>query len=277
LFCGGFWLSSLLKSQISVTAMGKHASSRQLTPLVYGFSWTFTQTSKLTPDLDFPLLSSCISHLRTTETPYVVLKGCRAWRSVKGIFIYILLFTFEHISTRFILLWQISGIINLIWGKVYIDPWFQKALGSHGLVTLYIRPCRRSMWQRLIAITPINTKSKIRGGKVQYQSMSPVVWLPSPMPYLQAIATSYCISGQHMGHWEIWWPREWHYLEVWPCWSDVLLWAWAFLVLATWKPVFSCLPLDEDVEFSAPPAPCLPRCCHALTLMIMDSTSEPVS
>ncbi|KRY63421.1 hypothetical protein T4D_11520 [Trichinella pseudospiralis] len=29
-------------------------------------------------------------------------------------------------------------------------------------------------------------------------------------------------------------------------------------------------PLDEDVELSALPAPCLPRCCHAPTLMIMD-------
>jgi hypothetical protein len=49
------------------------------------------------------------------------------------------------------------------------------------------------------------------------------------------------------------------------------------LILAAWKPVFSSLPLDEDVELSAPSAPCLPGCCHAPTLMIMDGTSESVS
>jgi hypothetical protein len=35
--------------------------------------------------------------------------------------------------------------------------------------------------------------------------------------------------------------------------------------------------LDEDVELSALPAPCLNIYCHAPTLMIMDLTSEPVS
>jgi len=35
------------------------------------------------------------------------------------------------------------------------------------------------------------------------------------------------------------------------------------LLLAAWKPVFSCLPLEQDVELLAPPAPCLPGCCHA--------------
>jgi hypothetical protein len=44
--------------------------------------------------------------------------------------------------------------------------------------------------------------------------------------------------------------------------GSVSLWAWALTV------VF-CLPLDEDVERSAPPAPCLPGCCHAPNLMIM--------
>jgi hypothetical protein len=38
-----------------------------------------------------------------------------------------------------------------------------------------------------------------------------------------------------------------------------------------------CLPLNEDVELSAPPAPGLPGCCWAPVLMIMDWTSEPVS
>jgi hypothetical protein len=68
---------------------------------------------------------------------------------------------------------------------------------------------------------------------------------------------------EYMGLW--WfvcsWTREWHHLEVWPCWSrcdlfgvGVSLWVWAAL-----------------------PVPCLPGCCHAPTLMIMDWTSEPVS
>jgi hypothetical protein len=35
------------------------------------------------------------------------------------------------------------------------------------------------------------------------------------------------------------------------------------LILAVWEPVFSYQPLDEDVELSAPPAPCLPGYCHA--------------
>jgi hypothetical protein len=42
------------------------------------------------------------------------------------------------------------------------------------------------------------------------------------------------------------------------------------LVLAAWKPVFSCLPLDEDVELSAPPAPYLPGHSHDPALMIID-------
>jgi len=47
--------------------------------------------------------------------------------------------------------------------------------------------------------------------------------------------------------------------------------------LAAWKLVFSCLPLGEDVERSALPAPCLPGCYCVPALMIIDSTSEPVS
>ena len=49
------------------------------------------------------------------------------------------------------------------------------------------------------------------------------------------------------------------------------------LRLAVWKAVFSWPPSDQDVEFSAPPTPCLPRWCHAPALMIIDWTSEPVS
>lgn len=48
-------------------------------------------------------------------------------------------------------------------------------------------------------------------------------------------------------------------------------------VCPVWCSPFSWLPLDQDVELSDPPAPCLPRCCHALTMMIMDWTSETVS
>jgi hypothetical protein len=29
-----------------------------------------------------------------------------------------------------------------------------------------------------------------------------------------------------------------------------------------WKQVFSCLPLQQDAELLASPAPCLSRCCH---------------
>jgi hypothetical protein len=42
------------------------------------------------------------------------------------------------------------------------------------------------------------------------------------------------------------------------------------LILAAWKPVFFQQPSDEDVELSAPPAPCLPGCCHVPILMIVD-------
>jgi hypothetical protein len=34
------------------------------------------------------------------------------------------------------------------------------------------------------------------------------------------------------------------------------------LILAARKLVF-CLPLEQDAGLSAPPAPCLPGCCHA--------------
>jgi hypothetical protein len=46
---------------------------------------------------------------------------------------------------------------------------------------------------------------------------------------------------------------------------SVSLWGMGFetLLLAVWKSVFSFLPLEQDVELSAPPAPCLPGYCHA--------------
>jgi hypothetical protein len=49
------------------------------------------------------------------------------------------------------------------------------------------------------------------------------------------------------------------------------------LPLTTWESVFSCLPLDKDVELSAPAAPHLPGYYHTPILMIMDWTSESVS
>jgi hypothetical protein len=42
------------------------------------------------------------------------------------------------------------------------------------------------------------------------------------------------------------------------------------LILAAWKPVSSSLPSEQDVELSASPVPCLPGCCHATALMVMD-------
>jgi hypothetical protein len=42
------------------------------------------------------------------------------------------------------------------------------------------------------------------------------------------------------------------------------------LTLVAWKSVFHYQPLDEDIELSDPPVPCLPGYCHAPTLMIMD-------
>ena len=50
------------------------------------------------------------------------------------------------------------------------------------------------------------------------------------------------------------------------------------LLLAAWKlVVFPWLPSEQDVELSALPAPCLPRCCHVPALMLMDKPPEPVS
>ena len=54
--------------------------------------------------------------------------------------------------------------------------------------------------------------------------------------------------------------------QVWPCWKNCLSVGVGFetLLLAKWEPVW--LPLDEDVELSAPPAPCLHGHCHASCL-----------
>ena len=75
------------------------------------------------------------------------------------------------------------------------------------------------------------------------------------------------------------WPREWHDSEVWPCWGRYVTVGVGFntFTLAAWLLVFHYQPSDEDVELSAPPAPCLPGGCHAPTLMITNWTSEPVS
>jgi hypothetical protein len=42
------------------------------------------------------------------------------------------------------------------------------------------------------------------------------------------------------------------------------------LLLAMWETVYFWLPLEEDVELSAPPISSLSRYCHPPTLMIMD-------
>ena len=55
------------------------------------------------------------------------------------------------------------------------------------------------------------------------------------------------------------------------------LWSFETLLLEAHEPVFSCLPSEQDLELSAPPVSCLPGHCHVPALMIMDSTSEPVS
>ena len=57
---------------------------------------------------------------------------------------------------------------------------------------------------------------------------------------------------------------------MWPCWSrcglvrvDVSLgMGFKTLILAAWKPVFCQQLSDEDVELSAPLAPCLTEGCH---------------
>ena len=50
------------------------------------------------------------------------------------------------------------------------------------------------------------------------------------------------------------------------------------LLLAAWVTVCFWLPLDEDVELSDPPVPCLPGHYHGgYTMMIMDWTPEPGS
>jgi hypothetical protein len=41
------------------------------------------------------------------------------------------------------------------------------------------------------------------------------------------------------------------------------------LILAAFKSVF-CLPLEQNVELSTLPAPCLPEFCHAPILMIVE-------
>ena len=48
------------------------------------------------------------------------------------------------------------------------------------------------------------------------------------------------------------------------------------LILATWKPMFSCLSSEQNVEHLDLPTSCQPGCCHAPALMITDRTFEPV-
>jgi hypothetical protein len=57
-----------------------------------------------------------------------------------------------------------------------------------------------------------------------------------------------------------------------PCWRKCVPMGVGFktLILAAWEPVFSCLPLNEDVELSDPPAPHLLGHYLAPALMIID-------
>ena len=92
-------------------------------------------------------------------------------------------------------------------------------------------------------------------------------------------------TSAHSSEWDVAWWFEYY----WPMGStfkrrcgligeSTSLWEWALrfyaqappsaeetLLLAACleKTVSSWLPLDQNVELSAPPAPCLPECCHA--------------
>lgn len=60
-------------------------------------------------------------------------------------------------------------------------------------------------------------------------------------------------------YFEFAWPRKGRYKEAWPCWRKYVPVGVGFEthLLATWETVFSCLPLEQDVELPATPAPCL--------------------
>jgi hypothetical protein len=66
---------------------------------------------------------------------------------------------------------------------------------------------------------------------------------------------------------------------MWPCWRKYVTMGVSFetLLLAAWKTVFSWLPLDQDIELSAPsPYTCLDTAMLP-ALMLMDLTSETIS
>jgi hypothetical protein len=52
--------------------------------------------------------------------------------------------------------------------------------------------------------------------------------------------------------------------QAWPSWRKYVTVGVVFeiLMLAAWKPIFSCSPSEQDVEFSAPLAPWLPMVSH---------------
>ena len=61
--------------------------------------------------------------------------------------------------------------------------------------------------------------------------------------------------------------------RVWPCWRKCVTVGVGFetLLLAAWKSVFSQFSVEQDVQLSAPsPAPGLPGCFFAPTMMVMD-------
>jgi len=60
------------------------------------------------------------------------------------------------------------------------------------------------------------------------------------------------------------------YLEVWPCCRCITVGVGFKTPSYLPGSQYSASSPDEDAELSAPPAPCLPGCCHVPALMIMD-------
>ena len=95
-----------------------------------------------------------------------------------------------------------------------------------------------------------------------------------------------CGGLNMLGPWEValWGGVAW-LVEVHHCVGG--LWGLlAFMLHSVQKRPYSWLPTkesraacwsDRDVELPAPPAPCLPGCCHASTVMIMGWTSKTIS
>jgi hypothetical protein len=58
--------------------------------------------------------------------------------------------------------------------------------------------------------------------------------------------------------------------KMWPCWGKCVTVGAKYLPSSFLKAsLLFAFGIRFDVELSAPPAPCLPGCCHAPTLMTM--------